>query len=212
MGRQGNAAGSRAPADRPVPAYAWLGCGTLTAAARGRQAADMANKRGGALTLKDMTDGSGCTPRTVRYYERAGLLQAARSTGGHRLFAPEELERLNFILALREAGWSIEEIIALIAARDQQPTDHAACKQLDAKVSQHIAELEHKIGVLSRLRDDLLATRKTLAVCDGCTERATKAPDCEACTRLPELADLPHGFRLSWRDRPRSLQVVADGG
>ena len=154
----------------------------------------MANKRDGHLTLKDMTDGSGCTPRTVRYYERAGLLQAARSTGGHRLFAPEELDRLHFILALREAGWSIEEITALIAARDQQPTDHAACKQLDARVSQHIDELEHKIGVLSRLRDDLLATRKTLAICDGCTERAAKIPDCDTCTRLPERAELPTAF------------------
>jgi len=171
----------------------------------------MASKRGGHLTLKDMTEGSGCTPRTVRYYERAGLLQAGRSSGGHRQFTPDELGRLNFILALREAGWSLEEITALIAARDHQPSDHSACKQLDARVSQHIAALEHKIGVLTRLRDDLAATRKALAVCDECTE-AARTPDCEGCTRLPELADLPHGFRLSWRDRPRSLQVVPEDG
>ena len=45
----------------------------------------MASKRGGLLTLKDMTAGSGCTPRTVRYYEREGLLQAARSSGDYTL-------------------------------------------------------------------------------------------------------------------------------
>ena len=54
----------------------------------------------------------------------------------------------------------------------------------------------------------LAATRKALAVCDECT--AASSPDCAACTRLPALADLPHGFRLSWRDRPRSLQVVRE--
>lgn len=167
----------------------------------------MVSKRG-YLTLKDMTEGSGCTPRTVRYYERAGLLQAARSSGGHRLFTPDELGRLNFILALREAGWSLEEITALIAARDQQPSEHGACQQLGARIAQSIAQLEHKIGVLTRLRDDLAATRKALAVCDECT--AASSPDCAACTRLPALADLPHGFRLSWRDRPRSLQVVRE--
>ena len=75
----------------------------------------MASKRGGLLTLKDMTAGSGCTPRTVRYYEREGLLQAARSSGGHRLFPPGELDRLNFILALREAGVSDQEVIEALA-------------------------------------------------------------------------------------------------
>lgn len=182
----------------------------------------MASKRGGPqthpahLTLKDMTDGSGCTPRTVRYYERAGLLQAARSSGGHRLFPPGELGRLNFIIALREAGWPLEEITALLAVRDQQKPDHDACRQLEAMVSGHIAELEQKIALLSRLRDDLQATRKLLAVCEECTEPAGKPVTCESCTRLPELGELPQGFRMSWRGdegraappRPRSLQVV----
>lgn len=176
----------------------------------------MASKRGGLLTLKDMTAGSGCTPRTVRYYEREGLLQAARSSGGHRLFPPGELDRLNFILALREAEWSLEEITALLAVREQTRPDHHACRRLEGMVSGHIAQLEHKIGLLTRLRDDLQATRTALAVCDECTEVPGKPVACEACTRLPALAALPQGFRNSWRGgearttlpRPRSLQVV----
>ncbi|MBK7826848.1 MerR family transcriptional regulator [Nannocystis sp.] len=176
----------------------------------------MASKRGGLLTLKEMTEGSGCTPRTVRYYEREGLLQAARSSGGHRQFPPGELDRLNFILALREAGWSLEEITALLAVREQTRPDHHACRQLESMVSGHIAQLEHKIGLLNRLRDDLQATRQALAVCDGCTETPGKAITCEACTRLPALDALPQGFRNSWRGvearaappRPRSLHVV----
>ena len=176
----------------------------------------MASKRGGLLTLKDMTAGSGCTPRTVRYYEREGLLQAARSSGGHRLFPPGELDRLNFIQALREAGWSLEEITALLAVRDQTRPDHHACRQLAGMVSGHIAQLEQKISLLNRLRDDLMATREALAVCSECTVTPGKTVACQACTRLPELAALPQGFRNSWRGaearsalpRPRSLHVV----
>lgn len=176
----------------------------------------MASKRGGLLTLKDMTSGSGCTPRTVRYYEREGLLQAARSSGGHRLFPPGELDRLNFILALREAGWSLEEITALLAVREQTQPDHDACRQLEGMVGDHIAQLEHKIGLLNRLRDDLQATREALAVCSACTQVPGKAVACESCTRQPDLAALPQGFRNSWRGvearttlpRPRSLHVV----
>lgn len=171
----------------------------------------MASKRGGLLTLKDMTSGSGCTPRTVRYYERE-----ARSSGGHRLFPPGELDRLNFILALREAGWSLEEITALLAVREQTRPDHDACRQLEGMVSGHIAQLEHKIGLLNRLRDDLQATREALVVCGECTEVADKAVACESCTRQPDLEALPQGFRNSWRGgesrtalpRPRSLHVV----
>jgi hypothetical protein len=61
-------------------------------------------------------------------------------------------------------------------------------------VSGHIAQLEHKIGLLNRLRDDLQATRQALAVCDECTEIPGEAVVCESCTRLPGLAALPQGF------------------
>ena len=76
------------------------------------------------------------------------------------------------------------------------------------------AQLEHKIGLLTRLRDDLQATRTALSVCGECTELPGKAVACEACTRLPALEALPQGFRNSWRGgeartaRPRSLHVV----
>jgi len=153
-----------------------------------------------ALTLRDMTQASGCTPRTVRYYERQGLLRAARSAGGHRLFARAELERLLFIISLREAGWSLEEVEALLSVRDAAASDQGACSRLDAMLAEHVARLEKKITVLERLRDDLTGTQNLLAVCTECTE-ARPEVDCEACERMPPLRELPRGFRLAWRAR-----------
>ncbi len=97
------------------------------------------------LTLKDMTRGAGCTPRTVRYYERQGILRAARSAGGHRLFATSELERLNFVVALREAGWALEEIVELLGAREAGPSDRAAVERLDSMLQRHTERLEKKL-------------------------------------------------------------------
>ena len=168
---------------------------------------------GKALTLRDMTQASGCTPRTVRYYERQGLLRAARSAGGHRLFARAELERLQFIISLREAGWSLEEVEALLSVRDAAGDDQGACARLDAMLADHVARLEKKIEVLTRLRDDLTGTHSLLAVCTQCTEsRATV--DCEACDRMPALDRLPRGFRLAWRARAGTPfdEHDADGG
>lgn len=152
------------------------------------------------LTLKDMTRGGGCTPRTVRYYERQGLLRAARSAGGHRLFTAAELERLNFVVALREAGWALEEIVELLGAREGAPNDHAAAQRLGALLTDHIARLEKKLAVLASLREDLHGTHQALQVCHDCT-RVHDDVACDACDRLPVLASLPRGFRLTWRAR-----------
>lgn len=152
------------------------------------------------LTLKDMTRGGGCTPRTVRYYERQGLLRASRSAGGHRLFAAAELERLNFVIALREAGWALEEIIEVLGARDAAPSDRAAAARLDTLLQAHIERLEQKLEVLGRLRADLRGTLQSLQVCQECTVEHDSV-SCEGCDRLPELSGLPRGFRLTWRGR-----------
>lgn len=153
-----------------------------------------------SLTLKDMIDGSGCTPRTVRYYEREGLLRAGRSSGGHRLFAPAELERLNFIVALREAGWTLDEVTALLSVREGGGRDREALARFDAMLSEHVARLSRKIAVLEQLRADLGQTTALLPVCGSCVAVGEDIA-CERCERLPGLGELPRAFRLSWRGR-----------
>lgn len=174
-----------------------------------RMATQRANR---SLTLKDMTGGSGCTPRTVRYYERQGLLQATRTTGGHRLFAPGELDRLNFIISLREAGWSLEEITVLLNTRAAALTDRDARRQLDQALQGQIKQIEQKLDVLTRLQEDLKQTRKALAACEACTETTARVSGCETCPRLPAVAELPHGFRLTWRsDEARRTGPACNG-
>ena len=150
------------------------------------------------LTLKDMTGGSGCTPRTVRYYEREGLLCATRSAGGHRLFGAGQLERLNFIIRLREAGWALDEVGALLAARERSTNDQDAARSLDALLGEQIERLERKMAALSQLRVDLSETRTTMQVCLDCISTREPAA-CDSCDQLPALPKLPSGFRLAWR-------------
>jgi DNA-binding transcriptional MerR regulator len=166
------------------------------------------------LTLKDMTRGGGCTPRTVRYYERQGLLRAARSAGGHRLFAAVELERLNFVVALREAGWALEEIVEILGAREAAPDARTAAERLGGLLGAQIERLEKKLAVLERLREDLRGTHQALQVCGECTKMQDEVA-CEVCDRLPGLGLLPRGFRLTWRARelegPPFDEHAADG-
>lgn len=147
-----------------------------------------------------MTRGSGCTPRTVRYYERQGLLRALRSAGGHRLFAHSELERLTFIISLREAGWSLDEVTDFLAVRDGSRVDADALRSLEATIDDQLGKLDKKIALLQKLRADLDGTAKLLTVCRECTS-VQETVDCRSCERLSSLESLPRSFRLIWRAR-----------
>ncbi|MBL9107585.1 MAG: MerR family transcriptional regulator [Myxococcales bacterium] len=152
------------------------------------------------LTLTDMTSASGCTARTVRYYEREGLLRALRSGGGHRLFAREELDRLNYIVALREAGWSLEEIAEFLDLRVTARTGREAHNRIEASIASRLGGIEEKIRVLSQLHEDLVATRAAFAVCRDCTHEGPSAEECRLCGKVAPQDNLPRGFRLTWHN------------
>ena len=53
-------------------------------------------------TVKELADLAGVTPRTLRWYDREGLLHPARLTpAGYRLYGPEEVDRLQQVLFYR---------------------------------------------------------------------------------------------------------------
>ncbi|MEA2296933.1 MAG: MerR family transcriptional regulator, repressor of the yfmOP operon, partial [Solirubrobacteraceae bacterium] len=59
----------------------------------------------------------GTTPRTIRYFEEIGLLPAGgeRAAGRHRLYAPEDVDRLREALRFKALlGVSLEELKELL--------------------------------------------------------------------------------------------------
>ena len=63
------------------------------------------------LTISDAAAKSGISPYTLRYWERAGLLQpVARNGSGHRRYAEDDLERIKFLTKLRATGMPIRQV------------------------------------------------------------------------------------------------------
>jgi MerR family transcriptional regulator/heat shock protein HspR len=59
-------------------------------------------------------------PQTLRLYEREGLLIPSRSNGNTRLYAPDDLERLETILNLtRDLGVNLAGIEIILNMRDR---------------------------------------------------------------------------------------------
>jgi len=59
-------------------------------------------------------------PQTLRYYERAGLIQPSRSPGNIRLYSQEDIERLQLIQRLVEdLGVNLAGVEVILNMRDQ---------------------------------------------------------------------------------------------
>jgi MerR family transcriptional regulator, copper efflux regulator len=56
-----------------------------------------------ALTIHEAAETTGWSPRMLRYVERVGLVEPARSGAGYRLYGPAELQRLRTLRELLEA-------------------------------------------------------------------------------------------------------------
>lgn len=63
-----------------------------------------------ALDISDVIRRTGLTARALRFYEARGLVQPLRTGSGRRLYGPGELARLNAVVALKRAGFSLTQI------------------------------------------------------------------------------------------------------
>ena len=104
------------------------------------------------LTISDAARASGVSAHTLRYYERAGLLDPVdRASSGHRRYAEEDLARIQFLTRLRSTGMPIRTV------REYADLMRGG----DATHAERLALLErHRDAVRARLEE----TERTLAL------------------------------------------------
>jgi len=103
--------------------------------------------------IKEFANLSGVTVRALQYYDRIKLLRPSRTTGkGFRLYAEEDLLRLQQVLTLKFMGFSLKEIRKLLASRSYSVKKSLAI-QVEAVEDQ-----------ADRLRKAVKAMRETLAL------------------------------------------------
>ena len=61
-------------------------------------------------SIQELAALTGVTSRTLRWYDRIGLLKARRLDNGYRCYGPAEVDRLQQILFYRELGVELEQI------------------------------------------------------------------------------------------------------
>lgn len=89
-----------------------------------------------------------------------GLLPAAtRTTGAHRRYGDDSVDRLHFIQGAQRLGLRLREIATLLAVRD---TGDCPCEPAEQLLRKRIAEIDAELARLSVLRVDLLRMANAL--------------------------------------------------
>ena len=122
----------------------------------------------GDMTVGEIARRTGLRPSAIRYYERRDLLPRPPRRGGRRCYDPSIVTLVGIIAGARQAGLSISEIRALLAAARAPET-------LGETLAHTIAELDRRIETLGRLRQRL----QEAAQC-GCA----RPLDCDLAMRI----------------------------
>ncbi|MEU5535167.1 MerR family transcriptional regulator [Streptomyces sp. NPDC020362] len=107
-----------------------------------------------SLTIAQVAERTGLTHDTLRYYEKAGLIErVGRTTGNQRRYQAADLAWLEFLLRLRETGMSIADMQRFALLRSEG----------DATVADRLAMLR---GHRAELADRIRALRRNAAALD----------------------------------------------
>jgi MerR family transcriptional regulator, redox-sensitive transcriptional activator SoxR len=105
------------------------------------------------LTIGEVVERSGFAASALRYYERAGLVTATRTSGQQRRYERSVLRRLAFIRAARNIGLGLEEVRE---ALDRLPAGRTPTRGDWTRMSRAWrARLDEQIEALEKLRDGL---------------------------------------------------------
>ena len=125
------------------------------------------------MNIGEASARSGVSAKMIRHYEAIGLLAAARSANGYRVYDDRDVAVLRFIRHARDLGFPLEDVRRLLALWRDRGRASAEVKRLALA---HVDALETKADSLRSMATSL---RHLAAHCHG-----DDRPDC------PILEDL----------------------
>jgi cob(I)alamin adenosyltransferase len=139
-------------------------------------------------SIGELAEATGITVRTLRHYDRLGLLvPAERSGGGHRRYGELEVKRLYRILALRRLGFGLNAISSMLRADGAEALFQTIRLHLERVEQQHerTERLLERLGRIAALlerseeptADELLDTMEAMMTRINLTQIYTRVGD-----------------------------------
>lgn len=139
------------------------------------------------LRIGELASAAGVTPRTVRYYEKLGLVpEATRTASGYRAYDPSTQARLTKIGQLKELGLSLDDIASVIDLYFEDPTGVSGKRAALAILQKHLADARRRRQEMEGLERDLLASIERIT---GLLTRAEAGEFHFGAQTLPDCTD-----------------------
>ncbi|GAA1167812.1 MerR family transcriptional regulator [Pseudonocardia alaniniphila] len=140
--------------------------------------------------ISQLAECAGVPATTLRFYEKEGLLPAARSSSGYRQYTDSDLERVQFITASKHLGLPLDQIRDLLTVWDR-----GVCRsvrdELQMLITAQVAAADDRIDDLRIFRGRLTGTLthlRELPANDGpCDPACSFPPDLPAGAPAPPL-------------------------
>ncbi|QWH32098.1 MerR family transcriptional regulator (plasmid) [Bacillus mycoides] len=156
---------------------------------------------------------AGVTVRTLRYYDKIGLLKPASKTeGGHRLYTNEEIKKLQQVQFLKKIGFSLHEIKNMLASSEWDWSESLksqlsfVIKELEnlKKIELSIRELIHGIAIegienWTAIQKIMQLSNKDKEIQQYYRESLFKDRDIKLWEKVPSMTS----------DNPQSLEWIA---
>src|SRR6478752_4814538 len=102
------------------------------------------------LGIGEVAEGANVSVSAIRFYERNGLLPEAERVGGKRRFGSDAVRRLGVIDVAKRAGFSLDEVRALLDSIDRGAPAHG---ELQALAARKLPEMDALIERARAMRD-----------------------------------------------------------
>lgn len=106
------------------------------------------------MTIREMCDVFGVTPRTLRFYEARELIFPQRR-GQHRLYDRRERARLKLILQGKRFGFSLEQLRQLLELYEPGGANRTQIAATIAVGKERLADMERQYDELEEAIADL---------------------------------------------------------
>ena len=113
------------------------------------------------MKIGQLSRRTGVSIRKLRYYEAAGLLAPARTESGYREYGPSDVDTVDRIRMLSNAGMTLPVIREFLPCSLEERQAFEPCDELKAKLSRQIAAIDAQSRRLAQSRELLTSLLET---------------------------------------------------
>jgi MerR family transcriptional regulator, copper efflux regulator len=123
------------------------------------------------MRVGELAKAVGKTVRAMHLYEELGLLEPrARSEGGFRMYGPEAVDRIHWIVKLQAIGFTLAEIQGFVGEFEGAGSGREATARVRALFTEKQSQIREQIIQLQVIENDLSEALTYLDSCQTCTD------------------------------------------